>query len=1635
MGIILFLLLIIEILGDDKIDFGVNITKEKEINKNYFINDTKNRKRKLAEYEPIRIFIDKGYLRRTILEDDIYNIFDRALDRAKNTLEKLIKVKPETSIDLSQINLEDYGFYKTAIDTDLMANNNLQADLAIFVRGPRTNEINKCKEKQEILIPKNYDGRPTIGYMVINTGLLENIENNSTYQEELFSYMFLHQITHILGFSKSVLEKRNQYITIKNEIINRIDISDAQKNFTKKVISGENIRRIIKNYFKCDKITGIELEDYISSECGENYHWESRILFGDYMTGLINSQEQVISEFTLALLEDTQYYQVNYFTGGLMRFGMNQNCSFFEKDCNSVRDIQSGSEVKIRDPVFINEFCSEVKATCSSSRQSRGICDAFRRYSGDYSRQYWAPNGYGNYFADYCPVSLNQEEYQDDDHTDDIKYSLIGNCKYGSKNFGKRSFLNWDTSKNYNFTIFSDSYGEVYSNTSFCAFSSAIHKNESQVKKDIYEGFIRPTCYEMYCSNRSLTILINTQYVVCPRRGGYVGVSGNYTGHVLCPDYNLICSQTKRCNNMFDCAEIGSERKPPNYDYIPFNNSIQLLKIYTNDEFDKSYELSNLSDDEDKDRKCPFNCSECNLYSQCFVCAPGNVYVGKKENDQNPIKCYPSKPTEGSYYNTSIDDKLHYFECIEHCKECSKKDECDVCEADYKLSNKKCIERIKGCQEYDESSLKPSKEDNGGGPGYELCDKCNKTNNYYCLNTNKSYCENISKTEIEFYYDLDNSCVNKCESTFPNCSKCNKDHCTECKDTHYLNYKNKCLENITNCRIHNTSSDTPECDECIEDHACLGVDKTKCNYIHNISIYYHKENKCVEKCSDHIEHCWNCTIDECYNCDYHYFPHPNTKKECVESIDHCLVHDFDSDDKICKQCEPNYYCVESNNTYCEYIEQTKIIYYYNLTNNPYSCVKHCGKQYANCLTCDSDKCIKCKNEEYYEWNEFDKKCKLKPEVQFINSCSLEMREANTVLKEIDLFDFANAWDHIPYIGAVDHYVNKDYTVTVFINSGCTEELLKQGYFKIDSNELQESIKTEFTNYNYKIIFGVFVTHNFKSHFRYYDEDLKLVDTTQNCNSCKNKEYTITNNYIKNVDRALGPLVAGIVESEKINIFERDSNVYNSICQNITLLSIDMPLKKRLSLLYPHDFSEQMACLGGKDICVIEEFNLDESTCTCKCKMGNKFEELLNEVFFTHYEGESIEVNDFVDSIGIIKCLGNGFVSKNLKANGGFFICIIVIVGQIVLYVYYLLCSTPLINLPKSQLKGNPPKKNIILFSDWNKILSSKNVPEGEIYIQPRDDAEEQLLDEEKTYSNDDFNASNISLDTNVDGENRKKLTEKNKLKISEKADKRILILLKNKGKKNPKADAQESESESENLKLTDKNYLEKKNFCQIYWLVVSLKQHIINYFSCIHCCKITKSFVPLSMRLIKSLFLLVLSFVFNILFLSQTYYENKFNHFNEKYSLVHAESLDLNVPTGERIGYAFSNTFVSAMISFILLIIVNFLVGFIFFSVRSDVEEMKTYSDMENLVSKVKTKNNIFFIIIMVLMVVFLLALTAFCGAYGGGFIDYFIGGIISLIFLEIFPFLWSLIIALLLYIGIRNKNNCCSKVGQFFMF
>ena len=52
-----------------------------------------------------------------------------------------------------------------------------------------------------------------------------------------------------------------------------------------------------------------------------------------------------------------------------------------------------------------------MKTTCSSGRQSRGVCDMYRSvgilFSNDYKRDW---DLYGNQYAEYCPISLSEKE-------------------------------------------------------------------------------------------------------------------------------------------------------------------------------------------------------------------------------------------------------------------------------------------------------------------------------------------------------------------------------------------------------------------------------------------------------------------------------------------------------------------------------------------------------------------------------------------------------------------------------------------------------------------------------------------------------------------------------------------------------------------------------------------------------------------------------------------------------------------------------------------------------------------------------------------------------------------------------------------------------------------------------------------------------------------------------------------------------------------------------------------------------------------------------------------------------------------------------------------------------------------------
>ena len=1647
---------------------------EKDINEkiyNYTINNEEP-KRKLEndEYIEINILFDireiikqYNYLSQSsMFEETVKEIYavKNFFETFNNPFKKLIKIKKRNKSKI-KISNEALQVLKSKGDSfnDSLLKEEFDNDLVIFVG---LSESGK-NTFDDLGIIQYDDNRPTVGFIIYHIPFGKNI-NDENQKNQLLNIFFLHETTHILGFEKTILESKGLLQTLEIERV---------KTYKKNVIKNNKIKELIKKYFNCNEIDYIEL-DGSSDEEKKFVHWEGRILLGDYMTSEIYYPEQVISEFTIAVLESLEWYKVNNYTGGLMKFGKNKGCDFLKKDCAEYINY-------MLIPKFNNEFCnSNSFGTCSNGRQSKGYCFITESDTeidtNRYGRNNWII--YGLNMAEFCPVSLETSNIY-------VEQYYKGSCSIGTSDFGNQLKINYQT-----YNKFSSYFEEKIGNTSFCAFSSIINKeNKSNVGP--YLKVIRPTCYSMSCSDKSLTIQINTEYMVCPKKGGIISIGGrdtNYTdyeGYLFCPDYNSICTGKKFCNNIFDCIENESEPKDSIYDYSDYEKPIFYDDVRTDNNKEDGIKSNDIviGFELSENGKCPIDCIQCRDYKQCILCKnltgyiPGAYYVGTKENDTKPIICSSSIPEKA--YLRVIDGHHHYFECIDNCSQCSDGISCDICLPTHKLNNSKteCIERIEHCNLYNESYNYTDNDTNGGGIGYIECRNCDVGNHYFCVNMNKNVCQYIENYTDKTYYKMEDennefSCIQKCNETYPHCKECSKKTCIICEPEYFVNKSTgHCQERVPHCSKYNDSyivkdkdnngggDSYPECENCNNtgNFFCINMTKTSCDFIDPeiIEYYYDEESReysCKKRCNETFPYCLKCNQSNCSKCIVEF----SKKGDCYPTIDNCIdykINKNDNDDYAdCEQCNEtgNYYCINNNRSICQEVSNNDS--YFRLNDEPNSCIQKCDEVFKECIRCTKDECLNC-SENYILSNINKSVCLPMITPASDDSCKALINDYNKDINNIELEDFIEYFfaNSLQYPKHVHHFVGNNYTVTLFIYSQCTEDLLNQGYFKINSNELYNIVISKVGIDSNELLFSIFVTYNFQNYLTFFDIYTRHINIAEACEDCLDIPYTITNKYRNKISLVLGPAFANLVESEKLDVFSDKSEIFTDFCHNVTLKRVDIPYSERLKLLYLHDYSSQIACTGID--CKILEINAEESISICQCKIGNTFEEIKSPIleFKNYQDANSDDKISITDTFGIIKCMKSGFNNKNIFANGGFFMTAIVILAEVVFYLWYCIYFK-VINLGKSKV-ANPPKiKNrLFLINEWqqnkaNKIVIEQGDDEQKL-IQSRDEEEDgNLLEEDVTFSN-NLNNSSFSIDTELAIFNSNNLKKKNK----DKKGRKVLVLLPEKrNKKKHKLDDEELKNISENEYLTveQAKLHDKRSFCQIYWAVLSIKQHIINFFSDINCCKITESYVPLPIKLIRSVFMIILAFLVNILFLTQNYFLKKYKYFNQNYKILANKNDEFvvtpeeineeSIPTGKLISYAISNGFLYAIIDFVILLVAQFLLGIIFFALRNKVLEIVQKKDVykiEELVSKTRIKYIIFFILTLCLLVIFLLTFVGFGGAYGGGFIDYLIPGIIALLILEIFPFLWSLIIALFRYSANKNGSKCSFEFSQFFMF
>ena len=501
--------------GADKIKLNPKPITLKSINKNQNLA-----KANAESATPIAIGYDFSTLQRpSSMSTTTYNNIKSALIDVSAEFSKFLKVNHR------QFNLE--GMKNTLMDycglSVIGANYEnflIRNDLIIFPQFDSTLESTVIAAAAACIIESS-SYHPYGGVLYINPNINFNKKNINVYMKNIL----LHEITHILVFSPGIFGGLKLNSTISGI----------------PYITSKNVVAKAREHFGCSSLRGVPLESQGGSGTA-GAHWESRYMLGDYMVST-DFPDSAISDITIALFEDSGFYEVNYYSGGLFKFGKNEGCNFFSQKCIE------NEEAKF------NEFCDEEnEPLCSSSRTIKSSCYLITYNSQLPSAyQYFSSSRKGGFsYADYCPLP-----YENIDASD----YFPKHCQFGSS---------------------SSNYGEKLGLNSFCFMSSIVQSSSNDINET-------PACYEIECdsSNQKIIVKIGSNSIECPTIGGSVTAPSGLKGTIDCPAYSELCPiNNVMCNDMYTCLTQHAKKDNYNYASSPYNYEGSTL---TRDDDDGDY--------------------------------------------------------------------------------------------------------------------------------------------------------------------------------------------------------------------------------------------------------------------------------------------------------------------------------------------------------------------------------------------------------------------------------------------------------------------------------------------------------------------------------------------------------------------------------------------------------------------------------------------------------------------------------------------------------------------------------------------------------------------------------------------------------------------------------------------------------------------------------------------------------------------------------------------------------------------------------------------------------------------------------------------------------------------------------------
>ena len=492
---------------------GFNTIKRPPIGK-ISPDNSLNSKLRNTESRAIQIKVDYEILSNQISDKILLAGIEDSFDAVIAAFQKYLKVKNPKTYKFSSNSLNGYKLDFKPGDVPILLNNGLgDADVYLV---PYTSSLEEEVDAAgyPILLDQE-SNRPILGGILLGTHFDFSKKNTNRF----FTMLLLHEISHVLAFNYDLFPLF-EGITEPTTIL-------PVNGLSRVLLKTPKVLEKAKGHFGCPSLKGVELEDQ-GGNGSAGSHWEARIMLGDYMIST-DYPELVVSDITLAVFEDSGWYEVNYFTGGLFKTGKGEGCNFLQKTCVDTDDIERKSR-------FPMDFCNTEYEVCSPGMLDRGEC-----YIGQYSSsimyeyQYFGDTKIGGFEpADYCPVAMSYP-------SETGNYYLYSRCDSNGKK------------------ILPDEIHQTFGEESFCFQSSLMRSSVDETIKNKYGDKLTARCLKItQCDPETLSYKVqidtNKDFNCSDATSQKAYEVNEFEGIFVCPPYWRICGGNALCNDPLKCA-------------------------------------------------------------------------------------------------------------------------------------------------------------------------------------------------------------------------------------------------------------------------------------------------------------------------------------------------------------------------------------------------------------------------------------------------------------------------------------------------------------------------------------------------------------------------------------------------------------------------------------------------------------------------------------------------------------------------------------------------------------------------------------------------------------------------------------------------------------------------------------------------------------------------------------------------------------------------------------------------------------------------------------------------------------------------------------------------------------------------